>query len=154
MHGIDVSETSLANSEHSSPEQFFKKEVLPYAESARPGQILLSDDPRDCCCCKEMRHLINKQIRTARHDNVGIQFVLHSIRSGIWSSTGASNCKYFIIFPRSQKGKCRDFFKDEMGCTLREAREHVDDFSSAGRACYVRLFSPQCLINQNMIRLL
>ena len=154
VHGIDVSETSLSNSEHDTPKQFFEQEVLPYVENASPGQIFFVDDPLDCACPTEMRRFINRGIRTFRHQNVGIQFVLHSIRSGIWSSTASSNCKYFVVFPRSQRGKVRDYLNQEMGATLREAREHVHDFASTERAMYVRLFSPQCLINRKMIRLL
>ena len=154
VHGIDVSQSSLENSEHDSPKQYFEKEVLPYVENASQGQICFFDDNMDSCCPKELRHLINRAIRTFRHNDVGIQFVLHNIRSGIWSSTASSNCKYFVLFPRSQRGKVRDYLSDEMGCTLREAREHVHDFGASGRAMYCRLFSPQCLINKKMIRLL
>ena len=154
VHGIDVSETSLSNSEHDTPKQYFEKEVLPYVDQASPGQILFFDDPLDACCPQELRQIINRGIRTFRHNEVGVQFVLHNIRSGIWSSTASSNCKYFVLFPRSQRGKVRDYLNQEMGCTLREAREHVHDFAATGRAMYVRLFSPQCLINKKMIRLL
>ena len=154
VHGIDVSHTSLTNSEHETPKQFFEKEVLPFVENASPGQICFFDDNMDSCCPAELRQLINRGIRTFRHNDVGIQFVLHNIRSGIWSSTASSNCKYFVLFPRSQRGKVKMYLKDEMGCTLRESREHVADFSSSGRAMYCRLFSPQCLINKKMIRLL
>ena len=152
--GVDVSETSLENSEHDTPQQYFNKEVLPYVENASEGAIIFFDDPLDSCCSAQLRQIINRAIRTFRHKSVGIQFVLHSIRSGIWSSTASSNCKYFVLFPRSQRGKVRDYLNQEMGCTLREAREHVHDFGATGRAMYVRLFSPQCLINKKMIRLL
>lgn len=154
VEGIDVSEQSLKNSHHETAKQFFENEVLPSVEHAIQGQVLFFDDPLDSCCPVELRQLINRGIRTFRHNDVGVQFVLHSIRSGIWSSTASSNCKYFVLFPRSQRGKVRDYLNAEMGSTLREAREHVADFAASARAMYVRLFSPQCLINKKMIRLL
>ena len=154
IHGIDVSEGSLENSEHDTGEQFYNKEVKPYLEDARPGQILIFDDPMDANCAVQLRHAINRLQRCARHDAVGLAFILHCIRSGIWSSQASSSCKYFVLFPRSQRGKCRDFLNKDMGCTLGEAREHIYDFSQSGRAMAVRLFSPQCLIGEKMIRLL
>ena len=154
IHGIDVSDDSLENSPHETPQAFYDKEVKPFIDEARPGQVLIFDDCQDSCCNVQLRHAINKCQRTSRHDSVGLAFILHSIRSGIWSSTASSNCKYFVLFPRSQRGKCRDFLNKEMGSTLREAREHVADFSQSGRAMIVRLFSPQCLIGEKMIRLL
>ena len=154
IHGIDVGDASLDNSPHDTPQQFYDREVKPYVDEARPGQVLIFDDPMDSCCSIQLRHAINKLQRTARHDSVGLAFILHSIRSGIWSSTASSNCKYFVLFPRSQRGKVRDFLNKEMGCTLGEAREHVYDFAQSGRAMTVRLFSPQCLLGEKMIRLL
>ena len=154
IHGIDVSESSLENSEHDSAQQFYDKEVKPFIEEARPGQILIFDDPMDACCSSQLRHAINKCQRCARHDSVGLAFILHCIRSGIWSSQASSSCKYFVLFPRSQRGKCRDFLNREMGCTLSEARQHIFDFAQSGRAMAVRLFSPQCLIGEKMVRLL
>lgn len=139
VHGIDVSESSLTNSQHDTPQQYFDKEVLPYVEEASQGQIFFVDDPLDCNCPNQMRQFINRGIRTFRHNDVGIQFVLHNIRSGIWS-TASSNCKYFVLFPRSQRGKVRDYLNQEMGCTMKESREHVHDFASTGRAMYTIVF--------------
>ena len=59
-----------------------------------------------------------------------------------------------VLFPRSQRGKVRDFLNKEIGCTLAEARDHVHDFGQVARAMHVRLFSPQCLISKKLIRLL
>ena len=154
IHGIDVSESSLENSPHDTGQQFYDKEVKPFIDEARPGQILIFDDSQDACCNVQLRHIINRLQRCARHDGVGLAFILHCIRSGIWSSQASSSCKYFVLFPRSQRGKCRDFLNKELGCTLGEAREHVYDFAQSGRAMTVRLFSPQCLIGEKMIRLL
>ena len=154
IHGIDVSESSLENSPHDTGQQFYDREVKPFIDEARPGQVLIFDDAPDACCNVQLKHVINRLQRCARHDSVGLAFVLHSIRSGIWSSQASSSCKYFVLFPRSQRGKVRDFLNKELGCTLGEAREHVFDFAQSSRAMAVRLFSPQCLIGEKMIRLL
>ena len=115
IHGIDVSETSLENSEHDTGQQFYEKEVKPFIVDAHPGQVLIFDDSQDACCNIQLRHIINRLQRTARHDGVGLAFILHCIRSGIWSSQASSSCKYFVLFPRSQRGKCRDFINKELG---------------------------------------
>lgn len=154
VHGIDISEASLINSEHESAQAFFNKEVKPHIDHASRGSVLVIDDAMDSCCAPMLRKTINKLLRTARHDDVGLMFILHSIRSGLWSTQASSSCKYFVLFPRSQRGKCRDFLNKEIGCTLPEARDHVHDFAQAGRAMTVRLFSPQCLIGNKKIRLL
>jgi hypothetical protein len=152
--GLDISEQSLRNSMHTSAQQFFDEEVKPLLEFAEPGQILIIDDAMDGCCPNQMRTMINRMCRCSRHDKVGLMFILHKIASGTWSSTASSNCKWFILFPRSQRGKVRDWLNKELGCTLSEAREFVHDFAQSGRAMHVRLFSPQCLINKKRLQLL
>ena len=125
VHGIDISEASLANSEHESAQAFFDEEVKPHIEHASRGSVLVIDDAMDSCCAPMLRKTINTLLRTARHDDVGLMFILHSIRSGLWSTQASSSCKYFVLFPRSQRGKVRDFLNKELGCTLPEARTHV-----------------------------
>jgi len=152
--GIDISDNSLRNSLHATPEEFYKNEVQGAIDYAEPGSCICIDDPMDACCASILRRRINRMCRCSRHDKVGLMFILHKIASGTWSSTASSNCKWFILYPRSQRGKVRDWLNKEMGCTLAEARDHVFNFSQAGRAMHVRLFSPQCLITKNRLQLL
>jgi hypothetical protein len=152
--GVDISEHAFENSTHSTPEEFFDKEVRGLLDYAEAGTVFLIDDAQDSCCAPILRRRINRMLRTSRHDNVGLIFVLHSIRSGLWSSQASSSCKWFVLFPRSQRGKVRDFLAKNLGCTLAEARNYVADFAQAGRAMSVRLFSPQCLISSKRLQLL
>ncbi len=154
VKGIDISESSLANSPHASAHDFFENEVKPTLDHCRPGTVCVIDDFQDSCCSLQLRSHINKMLRTSRHDSIGLMFILHAIRSGHYSATASSNCKYFVLFPRSQKGKIREFLVKDLGCTLAEARDHVHDFAQSGRSMTVRLFSPQCLIGPKLIRLL
>jgi hypothetical protein len=154
IQGVDISEHSLELSQQENGEDYYQKEVAGLLEYAERGTVILIDDSMDSCCARILRNKINKMLRTSRHDAVGLMFILHSIRSGLWSSQANSSCKYFVLFPRSQKGKVRDFLNKELGCTLQESREHVHNFSQSGRAMHVRLFSPQCLICENRLQLI
>jgi hypothetical protein len=152
--GIDVSERSLQRSQHDSAQSFFDEEVRPHLEFADRGTVVFLDDPCDACCHKQLRHTINRMLRTSRHDDVSLMFVLHRIASGIWSSQANSSCKFFVLFPRSQRGKCRDFLNKVIGLTLSESREIIHNFSQAGRAMTVRLFSPQCIMTKKRLQLI
>ena len=154
VRGIDISEETLETSPYSTGNEYFEKIVKPACLNCEEGDCIIFDDNMDSCCAKEMRLLINKLLRTARHSSVGIMFILHSIKSGVWSAQSSNSMKYFVLFPRSQRGKCREFLRTELGTTLGEARNHIADFAQRSRAMIVRLFSPQCLISKNMIRLL
>ena len=154
LTGIDVSERSLEMSQHATAQEYFDKEVKPHIEYAEKGTVIFCDDPVDSCVHLQLRKTINRMLRTSRHDAVSLIFVLHSIRSGIWSAQASSSCKYFILFPRSQRGKVRDFLNKEIGLTLAESREAVQHFAQSGRGMTVRLFSPQCLIGTNRLELI
>ena len=73
IHGIDVSESSLENSPHDTGQQFYDREVKPFIDEARPGQVLIFDDAPDACCNIQLRHTINRLQRTARHDFPGLR---------------------------------------------------------------------------------
>ena len=81
-------------------------------------------------------------------------FILHRIKSGTWSTQGSNSCKYFTLFPRSQKGKVVQFLNFDMGLTLGESRRMVRDFAATGRDMTVQLFAPNCLIGPKLIRLI
>ena len=114
------------------------------------------DDPVDAAegLQTPIRNLINRSLRVSRHKQMGLMFILHRIRSGTWSVQGSNSCKYFVLFPRSQKGKCVQFLNQDMGLTLRESRRMVADFAATGRAMTVQLFAPNCLIGDTLIRLI
>ena len=154
VHGIDVSDNAFEVSEHSDVQTFFDRDVKPAIDYAQKGNCICFDDPMDAVCSEQLRPLINKLLRCARHDGLGLNFILHRLRSGIWSSQGHSSCKWFTLFPRSQKGQIRDFLNKDIGCTLNEARDHVHDFASAARAMTVRLHAPQCIMSKKLLRLL
>ena len=152
--GVDIGEQAYAMSQWTTREDFFQHEVKMLMDSARPGEVAIFDDPRDSAISRQLRPYIETLLRTARHDGIGIGYIVHSIRGGAWTSQSHNSVKYFILFPRTQKGKIRDYLNKELGITLKEAREHVADFASAGRAMQVRIHSPQALISEKLIRLI
>ena len=156
VEGLEISDQAILDSEHDTAEEFFEHEIKRRFENAPPGKIFIIDDPVDAGegLQTPIRNLINRSLRVSRHRQLGLMFVIHRIRSGSWSVQGTNSCKYFVLFPRSQKGKVTQFLNFEMGLTLREARECVSDFSATGRAMVVRMFSPNCLIGDKLIKII
>ena len=156
VKGTEISDSALKDSEHDSAIEFFKHEIEMRCDTAAPGTVFIFDDPVDAAegLQAPIRHLINKSLRVSRHKQNGLMFILHRIRSGTWSTQGSNSCKYFVLFPRSQKGKCVQFLNFEMGLTLRESRRMVRDFAATARAMSVQLFAPNCLIGEKLIRLI
>ena len=156
LRGTDISDSALNDSDHANAKEFFAYEVELACENAIPGTVFIFDDPVDSAegLQAPIRHLINKSLRVSRHKQNGLIFILHRIRSGAWSVQGHNSCKFFTLFPRSQKGKCIQFLNQDMGLTLREARRMVADFGASGRAMTVQLFAPNLLIGDKLIRLI
>ena len=154
--GIDISDDSVEKSEHATPEDFFKNEVEMRIKHASPGSVIVADDPMDASpgVAIPLRNLINRMQRVSRHKKIGLIFILHSIRSGIWSSQASNSCRFFSLFPRSQKGKIIEYLNRDLGMRLSEARRAVKDFSATSRCMTVRIHAPQALIGRKLIRLL
>ena len=153
--GKEISDDAVKDSNF-TPAEFFESEIEMVVNNAPPNSILVFDDPVDSAeeIQGKIRRLINKLLRVGRHKQLSVIFILHRIKSGTWSTQGSNSCKYFWLFPRSQKGACRDFLNTSLGLTLRESRRMVRDFSSFGRYMVAHLFHPNCLIGEKLIRLI
>jgi len=151
--GIDVSEQSFVMSTLTRQE-FFEREVRDVVDQTQPGTVIVFDDPVDSSIAQQLRPFITSMLRTGRHDGIGLLYILHSIRSGSWSSQGQNSIKWFVVFPRSQKGKIRNYLNQDIGLTLKESREHVADFAESGRAMMVRIHSPQLIVSEKLLRLI
>jgi hypothetical protein len=156
VRGKDISDQSVKDSEHDTPEEFFEAEIKMLCDNAVQGTCCIFDDPVDAAegLAIPIRRLINKSLRVSRHKQTGLIFILHRIRSGAFSIQGHNSCKYFCLFPRSQKGKCVQFLNQDMGLTLGESRRMVHDFGQQGRQMNVQLFAPNSLIGDKLIRLI
>lgn len=154
--GKEISDAAVKDSDFASPDEFFRSEIEMVIENAPPHSLLIFDDPVDCCAEIQgsVRRLINKLLRVGRHKQLSVIFILHRIKSGAWSTQGSNSCRYFWLFPRSQKGACRDFLNTSLGLTLGESRRMVKDFSERGRNMVCHLFHPNCLIGDSLIRLI
>ena len=154
--GVDISEHAIEDSQYNSPEDFFDKEVKLRIDTAPEGTLLIADDAQDGALGLQepMRRMIERLQRVGRHSRVGLMFLLHKIRSGLWTSQAMSSCRYIVLFPRSQKNKIRDFMEKELGMLRRDAKRAVKDFGQRSRAMVIRMHSPQALISEQLIRLL
>ena len=153
VDGVDCSEDGLKDSQWNTPEEFFLNEIKLRCDFAKKT-VICFDDAMDMCCSPYIKPLINRMMRVARHQDVSLCVLLHCIRSASWSSQSHQSCKYITLFPRSQKGKIRDFLNSDIGCSLSEAREIVQDFGQTGREMTMSLHCPQFCMNENLIRLL
>jgi hypothetical protein len=152
VDGVDCSEDGFRNSQYSTPEEFFLNEIK--IRCAQRNCVLIWDDSQDMCCPDLIRPLINSMMRVARHQNISLIVLLHSIRSAAWSSQSHQSCKYITLFPRSQKGKIRDYVNQDLGLTLPESRDLVKDFAQLGRVMTISLHCPQVCIGPKLIRLI
>ena len=151
--GVDVGEQAFQDSEWRTVEEFFKNEVKIRLNHMPRGGVALIDDAMDSCCPGLLRHLINRGLRVFRHKQISLMVIVHSIRSGTFSSQAHNSVRYLVLFPRSQKGKITQYLNSE-GMPLKEARQTVHDFSQTGRTLIVRIHSPECLIGPKLIKIL
>ena len=153
VDGVDCSEDGLKNSQWETSEEFFKNEIQLRCDIADPC-VIVFDDSMDMCCNRSIKPLINRMMRVARHQGINLIVLLHCLRSASWSSQSHQSCKYITVYPRSQKGKIRDYLNTDIGLTLRESREVVNDFAQCGRAMTIGLHCPQFAMNNKLLRLL
>ena len=155
FQGIDLSDDTFEESDAGSPEEWFKRDMLPIFKSVPSGGHVVLDDPKDSIAAKQLLQWQNTAYRTLRHQNVGLTSIQHSMRGGRWSSQAYSSVKYVHTFPRgSGKGKLVDYLSKDIGMTLREAREYVQRFADHGRLMTIRMHSPACLVGPKGIVLL
>ena len=148
-----MSDLTFDNGDWETPEQFYREIVLPRIEQLEKGNVLIVDDAEDTPIKTQLRHKINKMLRTCRHASIGVAYILHRIKSGLWTQQSSSSCKYYTLFPKSGKGKIIEFLKDQ-GLTSSEARTIVNDYGDVDtRAMMVRLHAPQAFINKKLLRL-
>ena len=153
FRGLDVSQESFEASPHDTPQDFFDTEVKPIIEMLEEGDLAIFDDSEDTPIRKQLRFLITKMLRTCRHRGVGVAYILHRIKSGLWSQQASSSCKYYTVFPKSMKGKITEFIK-EQGLPNKDARRVVADYGDCeSRHMIVRLHAPTCFINNELLRL-
>ena len=153
VDGVDCSEEGLKDSQWDTAEEFFKNEILLRCEIA-DSCVIVFDDSMDMACNRFIKPLINRMMRVGRHQGINLIVLLHCLRSASWSSQSHQSCKYITVFPRSQKGKIRDYLNTDLGLSLRESRDIVNDFAQTGRAMTISLHCPQYAMNSNLLRLL
>jgi hypothetical protein len=153
--GIDISEEAIKESSL-TPEAYYDQKIAMRVDTAVPGTILVCDDYRDSVpeVAERMRRLIDRIQRVGRHRKLGLIFILHKLKSGMWSTTAYSSCKFICCFPRSQKNKIRDLLEHEFGFTKKEARRTVADFAQTGRACWIHCHAPNYIANDKLLRLI
>ena len=153
VFGIDAGEDGFKNSDYETPEEYFEyaKKRIEYSE---PGTVVFLDDYRDTVFSENMRRYIDRGLRVLRHKGVTLIMVLHSLRSGVWSSQAHNSVGYLVLFPRSQKNKIIHFFNQELAIPLKDSRELVRRFAADSRVLMVHKQMPECLIGDKLLRLL
>ena len=89
-----------------------------------------------------------------RHRGVTLMLVLHSLRSGVWSSQAHNSVGYLVLFPRSQRNKIIAFFNQELSIPLKQSRALVKRFAADSRVLILRQHMPECLIGEKLLRLI
>ena len=146
--------SAFHESVHTTEEEFFEKEIREKVEEAPPGTVVVFDDARECVSSRQVRQFIDKQLRVGRHAGLSLLVILHSLRSGAWSSQAYSSIRYLTVFPRSQRAKITSFLNKELALPMGEARDHVYAFSQTGRTMMIRYHAPECLIGPKLLRLI
>ena len=152
--GVDCGTSAFHESVHTTEEEFFEKEIREKVEEAPPGTVVVFDDARECVSSRQVRQFIDKQLRVGRHAGLSLLVILHSLRSGAWSSQAYSSIRYLTVFPRSQRAKITSFLNKELALPMGEARDHVYAFSQTGRTMMIRYHAPECLIGPKLLRLI
>jgi hypothetical protein len=136
-----------------SPDEFWLQKIEPKITDVRDC-IIVFDDAQDSYCPARCRVAIDRGIRTGRHKNICTIALFHSIRNGQWTQQILQSAKHVCLFPRSQKGRVRDYFNTALSLTLNESRELTNLLQTTGRAAVVRLHNPVCIIAEKYLRLL
>jgi hypothetical protein len=153
--GVDISEGAIESSGLSAIDYYHDK-VKMLIDAAPRGSVCVTDDAMDSSpeVAELMRRQVIKLQRVGRHKGVGLIYLLHSLRAGLWSSTAYSSCRYIVVFPRSMKNRIRKLLEDEFGIPKREAERHIHDFAQSSRALIMRMHAPSCFLNKKLLRLI
>ena len=152
--GVGISERDIKESEYDNAEDYFNHEVKLRSEHAKRGTILVFDDFQDSAFPTHMRRFLNRGLRVFRHEGISIIMILHSLRSGNYSSTAYNSIKWLVLFPRSQKAKIIAFLNQDLGMTLKNARKITHRFAQQGRTMICRIHAPECFIGNKLVKLI
>jgi hypothetical protein len=153
VDGIDAGEDGLVDSQSANAEEFFESEIKLRAENAPPGTVVLLDDFRDTVCSEQLRKWVNRGLRVLRHKDISLMIILHSIRSGAYSSQAHNSVKYMTVFPRSQRGKITAYLNTDLGVRYREAESIVKRFAQSGRHMTISLHAPEIFVGPKLLKL-
>ena len=153
--GVDVSETAVRES-GLGVSQFFKEKVEDVFEKHGEKAIIVFDDFMDAAAGLEtlLRRLYVRGLRTARHKVTSVISLVHSYASGKNTSQAIQSVKFVVFFPRSQKSRIVNFFRDHLHMSVPEAKELVLKFAKLDRYMIVRMHSPVAIYNSKYLMLI
>ena len=159
--GLDCSQQAyedwLLSKEGNTPEQWFKKQLLPVIRGIEPYSMCCGDDLDDSPAHAQLQHEMERLMRVGRHSHVSPLFILgHKLKSGnlsIYRQLGNS-VKFRILFPRSGKHKVVMFLVDELQMKRREAVELVNRIIPHSRWLAIHQHSPVYILSAKYARLL
>ena len=103
--------------EGTTPEQWFKKQLLPVIRGIEPYSSVCGDDLDDSPAHAYLQREMERLMRVGRHQHILPLFIInHKLKAGhvsIYKQLGNS-VKFRILIPRSSKHKVVMFLVDEM----------------------------------------
>ena len=149
---VDISEAGMNVTEHKAPQEFFDKHIMPKIKYLQPGSLVVMSDYMDSAIPHQLRKLSNTALRTFRHKGIGMLLVLHSIKSGLFSSQSHNSVKGFVLFPRSSFYKIKQWLKDDVNMSPHEI-SILNEMRQKDRSFYLHMHTPNFIANSRIIKL-
>ena len=149
---VDISESGMQSTEYKEPQEFFDKYVMPKIKYLPPGSLVILDDYMDSVIPHQLRHFSNKALRTYRHKGIGCLLVLHSIKSGLFSSQSHNSVKGFVLYPRSSFYKIKQWLKDDVNMSPSEI-QILNEMKEKARSLYLHVHTPNYIANKRIVKL-
>ena len=149
---VDISEAGLRDTQFESKEEFFEKHIMMKIKHLPPGSLIVLNDYMDSVIPHELRKFSDRALRTYRHRQIGVLLVMHSIKSGLFSSQSHNSTKAFVLFPRSSFYKIKQWLREDVNMSPSEI-EILNEMRQKDRSVYLHVHTPNYICNSRIIKL-
>ena len=149
---VDISEKGMKNTEYEDPQAFFDKYIMAKVKYLPRGSLIVLSDYMDSIIPHQLRKFANRALRTFRHKGIGCLLVLHSIKSGLFSSQSHNSTKAFVLFPRSSFYKIKDWLSKDVNMSPSEILI-LDEMREKARSVYLHVHTPNYISNKRIVKL-
>lgn len=112
------------------------------------NKILIFDDIRNNVMLKNYR---DKMIEEGRHKNTVVICVNHKLQEWRTTMTSLNDCRFIVTFPSANRGKVKNYIKEEGGLNRKQLNKLMRIATKEGRYLIVHKFAPMCLASQESI---